>query len=619
MESSVFQYLKPIGCTDAAEALLCLPKLHIDKSKVHAEIESAPLERPALFVGLLIAIRGLDADGRTTRSPFPRSIELSLEFGCGTVVKTRLFGGRSDEINALIGTHLVLEAVARKSSYGYALYGAAFSTVSGKIEPQYVGVGGQVSGEKIKNAIEQALNIPGLLENAARIIESSSPVLAMLRANGMSAKQLLLDLHAPVTLQDADKALQLARACTVHEIRHLAASNISNPEPASYNIDDALITLVKAQKETLSLDQRRALNEIRLQVNSIRGARILLNGDVGTGKTLVFLLAIAAIACASAKKVAVVVPNDLVARQIHAQAVARFPALCPELVIAGSQPPRADSLMHIGTQALFGHADCMDLEALVVDEQHKFSVEQRGLLARRNTHVIEASATPIPRSLALAIFDGWKQVRIVNGPAAKTISSTVATDEDRARVANLIRTTLKNGRKVIFLYPKVNGEGQSVRAAGERLGKHFPGKVSVLHGQMGSEQKTAALDAFAQGQRPIIAASTAVEVGVDVPDIGLMVVSGADRFGAAQLHQLRGRLARNGGRADFVMMLDKKPTKQTMQRLQAVCDHPDGFSLAERDMEIRGFGDVLGEFQTGKSLGTFKLPRLEVADFTKKF
>ena len=579
-------------------------------------MDYAPLERPALFDAKLLSFRSLNADGIITTSLFPRSIELMLEFRCGATVKSRMFGIRPTEIQPLVGTRVVLEGEARKFQHGYSLYGASFSSVSGNIEPKYVGVSGSISGEKIQAAVRKALEIPGALDAAVEKIEANFPIQSMLLDNGLEAKDLLLNLHNPKNLMEADRALQLARACAVHEIRYFAAANTSNPEPVRYNIDEAIIRLVKAQKETLSPDQRRALNEIRLEVNAKRGSRVLLNGDVGTGKTLVFLLAIAAIASTSGKKVAVVVPSDLVARQIHAQATARFPELRPELVIAGSQPSAANSLMLIGTQALFNYAENMEFEALVVDEQHKFSVAQRGFLASNSTHVIEASATPIPRSLAIAIFDGWKQVRIVNGPTAKFIKSKVVMDTERKSVSCLIRSHLENGKKVIFLYPKVNGEGQSVRAAGERLGEHFPGKVAVLHGQMTGDKKAAALKEFADGKCPIIVASTAVEVGVDVPDIGLMVVSGADRFGAAQLHQLRGRLARNGGNADFVMMLDKKPTKTTLQRLQALCDHSDGFSLAERDMEIRGFGEILGEFQSGKSIGTFKLTNLDVADFT---
>lgn len=610
--------LSALGCADASDALLCLPKIHIDKTRAFHRLDRAPLNRPALFEPRVKAWRGLDADGNATRSPYPRSIELTLEFEDCPNVKTRLFGATGDDVAQMVNERVILEGTARQFASGHALYGASFCALTGCVEPQYVGVSGSVSGDKIRLAVQQALSLDDSLNRAAQRVSSVIPIQRALQDCAMSAHKLLNDLHTPRTLQDADRALALARSCVVQEIRHMAAAPFTAPQPCPYNIDEHLIALVKAQKETLSPDQRRALNAIRLEVNERQGARILLNGDVGTGKTLVFLLAIAAIALTSQRRVAVVVPSDLVARQIHAQATKRFPTLDPALIIAGSDSPAPASLMLVGTQALFARPECRDLEALVVDEQHKFSVDQRQILACTHTHVIEASATPIPRSLALAIFDGWKQVRIERGPVSKTIFSSIAMTEDRHKVVDLVRSNLQSGRKVIFLYPKVSGEGASVRAAGERLEKRFQGKVAVLHGQMGSEAKDQALQSFACGDRPIIAASTAVEVGVDVPDIGLMVVSGADKFGVAQLHQLRGRLARNGGRADFVMMLDKKPNKQTEQRLLAVREHANGFSLAERDMEIRGFGDVLGDLQTGKSATTFKLSRLEVSDFTNQ-
>ena len=619
-----FFALPCLGCRNAAEALLCLPKTYIDKTRAHERIHRAPAERAALFQGKLVRCRGLNADGQATRGLFARfarfahSVELTVDFADASAMRVRLFGARIEELAALVDQTIVLQACARPLANGpTSLHGATLAAVTGCIEPQYVGVPGGISGQKIRCAVHAALGIEGSLDQAALLLQGNAPIESVLHEHGITARALLQDLHRPATLRAGDTALAIARACVVREIRSAAVASRVVAEPCPYDIDQHLIALVAAQKETLSQDQRRALNAIRLQVNDRRGARILLNGDVGTGKTLVFLLALAAIASTSGKRVAVVVPSDLVARQIHAQAQARFPQLQPCLVMAGSGDVPDDSLMLIGTQALFHRAEHLELEALVVDEQHKFSVAQRTVLARGHTHVIEASATPIPRSLALAIFDGWMQVRIVNCPVQKTIVSRIAMPESRRKVVALAHAHLQRGHKVVFLYPKVDGQGATVRAAGERLDKHFQGKVTVVHGQMGRDAKESALKAFASGERPIIAASTAVEVGVDVPDIGLMVVSGADRFAVAQLHQLRGRLARNGGKAHFVMMLDKKPSKLTELRLRAVCQHADGFSLAERDMELRGFGDVLGDLQSGQSSATFKLPRLQVADFTK--
>jgi ATP-dependent DNA helicase RecG len=149
----------------------------------------------------------------------------------------------------------------------------------------------------------------------------------------------------------------------------------------------------------------------------------------------------------------------------------------------------------------------------------------------------------------------------------------------------------------------------------ERLEKSLPGQVVAIHGTLKGDEKEKAIAQFASGEKPVAVVSTVIEVGVDVPDVGCMVVNGADRFGVAQLHQLRGRLVRNGGRGDFVMMTEKVPSKFTRQRLEAVRDTPDGFALAEQDMLLRGFGDVLGDSQHGSTETVFKLARLKPEDF----
>lgn len=613
----IFDSLAPLGCSSAATALLVLPKEYIDKSNVFHFLNNAPEDKTVIFRGKLSSWAGIDAKGNETKSPFPRMIRLSMDFSDAKALHVRCFGVKPDEVKELVGQQILIQGSRRMTGKGPMIFNAALSSFTGKVEPQYVGVPGLISGDKIEQGIKAALLEPSAVQEAAEIVSSVLPISQLLQQRGISSVQLIKDLHTPATLQSAETALAIARQAVVAEIRHAAKTGNAptSDEPARYNIDAALIEAVKAQKETLSPDQRRALNEIRLEFNGKSGARILLNGDVGTGKTLVFLLAIAAVARTTRKRVAVVVPSDLVARQIHAQAQARFPDLKPALVIAGADKPTRAAKMLIGTQALFHLPAMQKLEALVIDEQHKFSVEQRKILAHAHTHIIEASATPIPRSLALAIFDGWKQVKIVNGPVPKLIRACIAIPRHRGSVGGLVRQHIDMGKKIIFLYHRVTGEGASVIDAGKRLSERFPSKVSILHGKLKPAEKQKALTAFATGEQPIIVASTAVEVGVDVADIGLMVVSNADKFGVAQLHQLRGRLARNGGSADFVMMVDKQPAGTTLERLNAVCNHSDGFSLAERDMEIRGFGDILGELQSGKFNGTFKLARLDVADF----
>jgi ATP-dependent DNA helicase RecG len=271
--------------------------------------------------------------------------------------------------------------------------------------------------------------------------------------------------------------------------------------------------------------------------------------------------------------------------------------------------------LFVGTQSLLSMPG-LDLAALVVDEQHKFSVDQRARIAGQHTHIIESSATPIPRTLALALFDGWDYALIRHGPTSKTITNHVIPEKARQQARELVQKHLRASRKVIFLYPSVNGKaGSSVMSRGKALQEWFAGKVGIIHGKLKPQEKIDAIARFRDGTTSILVASTAVEVGVDVPDVGLMVVSGADRFGVSQLHQLRGRLVRNGGEGDFVMMTPASVSKATLERLNAVAQNNNGFDLAQRDLELRGFGNVLGDMQTGDSTTLFKLARLEPADF----
>lgn len=610
--------LSPVGCNEPWEALLCLPKIHVDRRGAFASLDRAPQGRPCLLRGRVINAAGYDRDDKFTASPFPAYVKVEMAFEDVTA-KVRFYRAKPYEFEELIGSNLVIEASVEDCGKFWAVRSAEFSRITGSIDPVYTGVPGQIAGEIIQAAVQQAVENE-LWVPAVEAIEAIPAIMEVLAKAGRTPLWLLQSIHQPKTLAAADEALFLAREATVEQIKsHSKPSRCALPSP--YTLDDALVELVKAQPETLSQSQRTALNKIRLVCNEARPAHILLNGDVGSGKTLVFLLAIAAIAKASGGRVAVMVPSDLVARQIHDQAKQRFPDLQPCLI---SGDPKSDasqelqdaSRLFVGTQALLSRK-LPAMEAVVVDEQHKLSVEQRSALLASHTHIIEASATPIPRTLALALFDGWTNAVIERGPVDKKIFNHVLDGEDRDEAARLARKHLQCGHKAVFLYPTVNGKETGVKSKGEALAARFPGKVAVLHGKLKPKEKIEALQSFRSGEKPIIVSSTAIEVGVDVPDVGLMVVTGADRFGAAQLHQLRGRLVRNGGEGDFVMLTPKKIAKSTRRRLDAVAQTNDGFKLAQKDLELRGFGELLGERQTGGATTLFKLARLDAADFIR--
>jgi len=374
--------------------------------------------------------------------------------------------------------------------------------------------------------------------------------------------------------------------------------------------------LASTQPEQLSPGQWRCLTTICQAFEEPNSARILLNGEVGSGKTLIFLLVTAVFARQNGK-VAILAPTETLARQLFAQVRKRFPNINAGL-FCGEKPYDCTAQVWIGTTALFGVAKKLNrhFDLVIVDEQHKFSTEQRMRLVSEQTHLIEASATPIPRSLAVALFDGCTIANLTGQTVKKEIRSYLLGASDRQFIHELHNKCLAANKKIIYLYSAVNDKSASANHAYQRMSERFPGQVCLAHGQMGSGEMAKSIEAFTSGKASILIASTAIEVGIDIPNVGAMVVNDPDRFGVAQLHQLRGRLARNGGYGHFVMYTaDKKLGEEAQKRLASVRDIPDGFDLAEQDLSQRGFGEVAGEMQAGASETLFKLAKLTPAEF----
>jgi ATP-dependent DNA helicase RecG len=239
---------------------------------------------------------------------------------------------------------------------------------------------------------------------------------------------------------------------------------------------------------------------------------------------------------------------------------------------------------------------------MIIDEQHKMAVAARKSMVGPHTHVLEASATPIPHALANTLYAGTQMLVLRQAPVERSIHSRVYDDSERSEISRHIRQAIDGGGRVMIIYPRVNAaQDASVEQAAANLSAILPGKVGFLHGKLPDSTVQKTLQDFRDGHIPLLVASTIVETGIDVPDVRLLIVREADRFGIAQLHQLRGRLARNGGQAHFAMHVDRldELNDETVMRLEAVAEMADGFALAEEDMRQRGFGDLLGEQQNG--------------------
>jgi ATP-dependent DNA helicase RecG len=369
---------------------------------------------------------------------------------------------------------------------------------------------------------------------------------------------------------------------------------------------------------SLHESQREAVDLLERRLSTGDQAHVLLQGDVGSGKTLVCLLAACPVLEAGAQ-VAVVAPTEVLARQ-HLSTFRRLlsPLDVPVLYFAAGQSreERAQALSRlahgraavaVGTHALFSDDVVFkDLALVVFDEQHRFGVSQRQKLVSKGAfpHVVAASATPIPRSLLLGAHGDVDVLEVRGRPGNRlSVRSRVVAPQKIADMLSWIRQELAKGQKLFWVVPRVDesDEGASVATAAERL-RTLLGEehVGVLHGRMDGPEQAASIEALRDGSVRALVCTTVVEVGVDIPDCDLMVIEHPEFFGLAQLHQLRGRVGRGGGQGwCFLLPADE----DKVERLKRFSATEDGFEIAEIDLEERGAGDLEGQVQSGGALG----------------
>jgi ATP-dependent DNA helicase RecG len=372
----------------------------------------------------------------------------------------------------------------------------------------------------------------------------------------------------------------------------------------------------------LTSDQERALGEILADMASGRPMNRFLQGDVGSGKTVVALLAAAAAADAGIQA-AFMAPTEILAEQ-HLRTLRELGApfdLEPRLLTGstGSAARRevlqslADGtgLLAVGTHALFQEeVRFRNLGLVVMDEQHRFGVMQRVAMTGKGIapHVLVMSATPIPRSLALVRFADLELSVIRHRPAGRgRVITRVTGEHNRPAVYEFLAERLREGRQAYIIYPLVEeSEKSDLKAAttmARRLARRpeFKGfGVALLHGQMKSEEKEAAMSRFTRGEVRVLVATTVVEVGIDVPNASFLIIEHPERYGLSQLHQLRGRIGRGRHTSYCVLIRDDKLDDEAAKRLEIFAGTDDGFALAEMDLTLRGQGDVAGTRQSGR-------------------
>ena len=445
-------------------------------------------------------------------------------------------------------------------------------------------------------------------------------------------------VHAPQAAEDllpTSKARSrlafdelLANQLALALVRHAAKDSMPGRRFAGTG---ALATaLMTALPFTPTGAQTRAIAEIRADQQAPRRMLRMLQGDVGSGKTLVALAAMLH-TVESGAQAALLAPTEVLARQHHASINAFLAPLGMEAHLllgqgrGGDRKPVIEALedgsakIVIGTHALISEGVTYhDLGLAVVDEQHRFGVRQRVLLGQKGegVDVIVMTATPIPRSLAMTAYGDLDHSRLDEKPAGRLPIETRALPLDRlGEVVDRLRAALASGKRAYWICPLVEeSEKLDVAAAEERqqaLARALPGvEVALAHGKMKPAARDAAMQRFRSGAAQLLVATTVVEVGVDVPEASVIIIEHAERFGLAQLHQLRGRVGRSDEASSCLLLYQGPLSETATARLAVMRETNDGFVIAERDLELRGPGEFLGQRQSG--MPEFTLANLAV-------
>ena len=489
------------------------------------------------------------------------------------------------------------------------------------------------STEKLKNGGITGKVMSKLMEAALAkglgYMEESLPEYIMKQHGLVPLHFALRNIHFPKDMASLEKAkyrlkfeelffLQLSLLKQKY-VRSRAEHGI-----AMHKVGDPFNRCYEALPFPLTGAQKRVITEIRNDMKSGHQMNRLLQGDVGSGKTMVAVLT-ALIAIGNGYQACMMAPTEVLAQQ-HFKNIQKFlePTGIKAALLTGSSKASERREVHagledgsigiiVGTHALIeDNVIFRNLGLAIIDEQHRFGVEQRSKLWRKSScgappHVLVMTATPIPRTLAMTLY-GDLDVSVIDElpPGRKPVQTIHATDGKRPALYKFMRDQIGLGRQIFIVYPLINEteklDYQSLEAGAEEIMQKFPFpdyKTAVVHGKQLNDVKKFNMDAFAEGRADILVATSVIEVGVDVPNASVMVIESAERFGLSQLHQLRGRVGRGSEKSYCVLMTGHKLSKESRHRIELMCATENGFELAEEDMKMRGPGDLEGTQQSG--------------------
>ncbi|MFW5689744.1 MAG: ATP-dependent DNA helicase RecG, partial [Spirochaetota bacterium] len=608
--------LARLGVTSIGDLLLHVPRGYEDRQQTVTLAQAAP-DRPVNTTATVVAHSYIGGGPRKTLK-----VHIRDEGGLGVLV---CFGRNFLARSLPEGKHIRVYGTFLRRYGDLQATSFEFENVDeqprkfGRILPIYPLAGRLTQGD-LRKATEIAV------ERYGKNVESELPRVLLERHDLLPTAKALEALHVPQSIEQARAGqhtliylelffLQLAIGIRATERRRSTRPARSYPTTLADRLRTSL-------PYALTQDQEAVLEQIATDLSGKVPMARLLQGDVGSGKTVVALLSALPLIEAG-HQVALMAPTELLARQ-HADAATRlFADAGLEVSVAllsGAVPPSARRPLLeaiatgavdlvIGTHAVFTpEVSFRNLQYVVIDEQHRFGVMQRIALMQkaRQPDVLFMTATPIPRTLALTVFGDMKVSSIRTMPAGRLpIETHLARADNDRKVYEFVRRELAAGRQAYFVYPRIDDTGTLDLRDAESMWKElsetiYPEyRVGLVHSRVSDDEKRETMERFRDGEIEILVATTVVEVGVDVPNATCMIVEHAERFGLAALHQLRGRVGRGRHRSYCFLVYDEALTDVAKERIKVMHRTTDGFEIAEEDLRIRGPGDIAGTQQAG--------------------